>query len=315
MILPGLWQFPTIAGSNYTIVPANIRETELLSATTSVGDSHQVTTNLAFSRARGTRLNANAASDFVTYTVTNLGAGTYRVRVIADAGVDRGKFQLACGPAGGTLTNVGPVQDAYCPTNMIYVLATNSPPTNYFATNMLVELDCGTWQAVSNGNYSFRFQVTGKNAASSGYALAYDYIRLTPFVPVPIEQWRVAKFGTNAGNPVIAGDDADPDLDGRVNLLEYAFGREPLVPDVSSPISVDIQSGHLTLVYHRAKAATDLTFLVEVKGALPGAWTAGVLPPVISDDGNGVTDTVRVQDATPIDAAPHRFMRLRVTRP
>jgi len=180
MVLPGLWEFPTAAGSNYTIVPATIVETELLPAATSSGDMHQVVTNLAFSSLRGTRLNAKAATDFVTYTITNLSAGDYRVHVAADASTNRARFQLSAGPSGGALTNLGPVHDAYSPTNVVCLLATNSPPTNYLATSMLREFACGTWHAASGGNSDFRFTVVDKNSSSRGYTLAFDYIKLTP---------------------------------------------------------------------------------------------------------------------------------------
>jgi hypothetical protein len=183
MVLPGLYQFSTVAGSNYTIIPAYVFETENLSATTSSGDTHQVTTNAAFSNWRGTQLTANAASDYVTYTLTNVSAGTYHVYIGSDAGADRGKFQLACGPNGGTLTNVGSVQDTYSSTNMAYLLPINLyTPTNLIIlwTNMLKEFDCTNWQAPSNGNYQFKFTVDSKNTGSSGYNLAFDYIKLTP---------------------------------------------------------------------------------------------------------------------------------------
>ncbi len=183
MVLPGLYQFSTIAGSNYTILPANVAETEKLSATTSTGDSHQVVTNAAFSNWRGTVLSANAANDYVSYVVSNLTAGTYHVYVGADAGANRGQFQLACGPNGGSLANVGSMQDTYSPTNVAYLLPIHlSTPTNYIAlwTNMLQEMDCGILQVPADGNYQFKFSVTGKNAASSGYNLAFDYIKLTP---------------------------------------------------------------------------------------------------------------------------------------
>jgi hypothetical protein len=183
MVLPGLYQFSTIAGSNYTILSANVAETENLSASISAGDTHQIVTNAAFSNARGTVLNANAANDYVTYVVSNLTAGTYHVYIGADAGANRGRFQLACGSNGGTLTNVGSVQDTYSATNLAYLLPIGlSTPTNLIVlwTNRLRELDCGTWQAPSNGNYSFRFTVVDKNTSSSGYNLAFDYIKLTP---------------------------------------------------------------------------------------------------------------------------------------
>jgi alpha-L-fucosidase 2 len=181
MVLPGLYQFPTIAGSNYTVVPASAYETENLSATFSAGDTHQVTTNAAFSNVRGTLLTASAAGDFVTYTVSNIIAGTYHIYIGADAGTNRGKFQLACGPVGGALSNVGTAQDTYSATNVVYLLpnpliaSTNSTYIMLW-TNMLKEFDCTNWLAPLSGNYQFKFTVAG----SSNYNLAFDYIKLTP---------------------------------------------------------------------------------------------------------------------------------------
>jgi len=181
MVLPGLYQFSTVVGSNYTVVPLYVAEVEKLSPpTASSGDTHQVITNAAFSNLRGTLYGANGPADFVTYTVTNLAAGTYHLFIVADAGANRGIFQLACGPAGGALTDVGPVQDTYSPTNVAYLLPINlTTPTNVIQlwTNMLTEFDCGNWTAPSNGNYQFRFTITGKNASSSGYNLSLDGIR------------------------------------------------------------------------------------------------------------------------------------------
>jgi hypothetical protein len=81
------------------------------------GDAHTALTNSAFSNSRGTRLTANAAADFVAYTFTNVPAGNWRVRVFADCGTYRARFQLTSGP-GGALTNVGPVCDTYSATNV-----------------------------------------------------------------------------------------------------------------------------------------------------------------------------------------------------
>ncbi len=183
MMAPGLYEFSTLPGRNYTIQPALVAETENLTATLSAGDTHQVLTNAAFSNVRGTRLNANAVSDFVSYVIPNIAAGTYRVRVVADAGKDRGQFQLACGPVGGSLTNLGLVQDTYSPTNAVYLLPLRlNTPTNVIAlwTNQLREYDCGNFVAATDGNYEFSFTVAGKNAASSSYTLSFDHLRLTP---------------------------------------------------------------------------------------------------------------------------------------
>jgi alpha-L-fucosidase 2 len=183
MVLPGLYQFTTIAGSNYTVAATNAFETENLSATFSAGDSHQIVTNAAFSNWRGTFLTANATNDYVTYTVSNVAAGTYHVYIGANAGTNCGIFQLAVGLTGGALTNVGTTNDTYSATNVVYLLPIRlTTPTNVINlwTNMLKEFDCGTWQAASNANYDFKLTVVNKNTNSSGFNLAPDYIKLSP---------------------------------------------------------------------------------------------------------------------------------------
>jgi hypothetical protein len=40
--------------------------------------------------------------------------------------------------------------------------------------------DLGNFNFAAAGNYAFKFTVTGKNAASSGYSIAFDDITLTP---------------------------------------------------------------------------------------------------------------------------------------
>ena len=43
----------------------------------------------------------------------------------------------------------------------------------------------------------------------------------------PVDAWRFEKFGLQANDPLIAGDDADADGDGQTNLREYLAGTEP----------------------------------------------------------------------------------------
>jgi hypothetical protein len=181
MVLPGLYEFPTVAGGSYDIVPAYVAETENLSATTS-GDAHATVVNAGFSDWRGQQFSANAVNDYVTYTVPNLSAGTYHVYVGADAGANRGSFQLAAGPSGGSLVDIGSAQDTYSSTNMAQLLPIRlTPPTTVSLwTNLLSEYDCGTLEVASTGNYDFKFTVEGKNPSSSGYALVLDYIKFAP---------------------------------------------------------------------------------------------------------------------------------------
>jgi hypothetical protein len=182
MVLPGLYQFATTAGSNYTILPATIAEAENLSATTS-GATQQIITNAALSNWRASQFNATAPGNSVTYLVPNVAAGNYHLYLVANAGTNCGQFQLSCGPSGGPLTSVGSVQDTYSPTNVVYLLPIKvTTPINVIGlwANMQTEFDCGNWTAPSNGNYSFQLTVTGKNAGSSGYVLTPDYIKFAP---------------------------------------------------------------------------------------------------------------------------------------
>ena len=43
----------------------------------------------------------------------------------------------------------------------------------------------------------------------------------------PVDAWRFDKFGLQANDAAVAGDDADPDADGQSNLAEYLAGTEP----------------------------------------------------------------------------------------
>jgi hypothetical protein len=139
----------------------------------------------------------------------------------------------------------------------------------------------------------------------------------------PFDAWRVARFGVAALSPDTA-ENADPDHDRLANLLEYATGTNPLDPASAAPPHL-FAGSHLTLAFTRIPAATDLAYTVQVSsdlqtwfdgstyastgGAAPNAHTAEV-----SRDGLN-PETVIVRDQTAISGTPHRFIRLRVTRP
>ena len=101
------------------------------------------------------KLNATAAGHYVRYTLASVPAGTYRVKVGIKTADSRGKFQLSVDG-----TNQGAEQD------------------NYAVTAVYTELDLGLKTFATTGDRDFTFTVTGKNAASSGYGLVLDYIKL-----------------------------------------------------------------------------------------------------------------------------------------
>lgn len=135
---------------------------------------------------------------------------------------------------------------------------------------------------------------------------------LTRITPTPSQTWQSANFGTNANNPLIAGDLADPDNDGIPNLLERATLMNPTASD-AVPASVTKSISPLDFIYTKNKSVTDVSFIVEWSDTLGNDWsTSGVSAPTILSD-NGVTQQVKVSVIAGENG--RRFVRLRVTRP
>jgi len=110
-----------------------------------------------FPDGSGTLLSSTAVGDSVTLTVNVAQPGTYDVAYTTKEATSRGATQLAINGS-----NTGPVIDQYAPADTYS------------------RFDLGNFNFAAAGNYSFKFTVTGKNAASSGYSLAFDDIILTP---------------------------------------------------------------------------------------------------------------------------------------
>ena len=99
----------------------------------------------------------------------------------------------------------------------------------------------------------------------------------------PVDAWRFEKFGLQANDPLIGGDDADPDGDGQVNLAEYAAGTEPR--DGSSRFAAVLarNGGGQFVVRFLARKGRSYTVLWRPTFS-SGAWQtlATVLPPAVN---------------------------------
>jgi len=135
--------------------PVLLYETENLTLAESSGDAHTVFKDDVLSGGKGTKLDANAVGDYVSYNVQLPEPGTYRVLIGTKKYSSRGKAQLTIqGSDKGT-------------------------PFDYYSANPeFVEIDAGEKQFNTAGTKTFKFTITGKNANSSDYTLAFDYIKL-----------------------------------------------------------------------------------------------------------------------------------------
>ncbi len=154
---------------------------------------------------------------------------------------------------------------------------------------------------LSNG-VTYRYVVTAISA--TGESTASNEAVATPLTP--LAQWRVAHFGTTeaVGD---AADLADPDGDGRPNLLEYALGGDPLVADIAAQSAATLDaSGRLALTFSRT-ADGSLLYTVETSTDLV-AWTTFWS----STGADNTAGLVTVTYPDPIVVGTPRFLRLRV---
>ena len=151
---------------------------------------------------------------------------------------------------------------------------------------------------------------------TSDSGLPLSVLPITLNVLSPIEQWRFANFGT-ANNSGIAADNADPDNDGLVNILEYAFNTNPNASN-SSPILTALVSNHLRLTFKRTHPSpADITYLFDVTDNLvSGPWQSGpaFITLSVTDNSDG-TETVQVIDNAPVSVSPAHFLRVSVSSP
>ena len=95
MVLPGLYQFSTVAGSNYTIVPANIAEWKIFGHDQwcDPANHHQ----RGFEKLARLAIQLHGGGKFCQLHVTNLNAGNYHIDIGANAATNGAQFQLSCG--------------------------------------------------------------------------------------------------------------------------------------------------------------------------------------------------------------------------
>ncbi len=159
----------------------------------------------------------------------------------------------------------------------------------------------GTPDAADDGPNHFTVRVTDQHGTYSEGSLTVEVTGSQ----APLEAWREARFGSESGDPAIAGDTADPDGDGVVNLIEYAFGTDPRV---SGPAPVpSVAGGELSIIYTRDLSATDVTVTPLWSENLEEWHESGITVTTLGEEG-----LIRTLKASLPAGSAARFLRVKV---
>ena len=121
-----------------------------------------------------------------------------------------------------------------------------------------------------------------------------------------LDSWRVTHFGS--AGAAEAANTADPDNDGRPNLLEYATGTLPTAADSGSAATVARSGNFLTLSFNHIGDAS-LSYVVEASNDLATWTTAQTYTGLTAAGTTTYTDTVS------LTAGTRRFLRLKIVAP
>ena len=145
---------------------------------------------------------------------------------------------------------------------------------------------------------------------------AYEYSTL--------EAWRSQNFTTNAWDPLISGNAADPNSNGVLNLLEYGFYGNPIDPgQPNKPFGLILRTNnasYFAINFHRRLPPAAIRYTVQASADL-NTWQDGSS---FTDSGNVLSNSLTTATTNPtnretivrlnqvVSAASQRFLRIRV---
>jgi hypothetical protein len=168
------------------------------------------------------------------------------------------------------------------------------------------------------------------NPTNGASALGVQPAAVLTIVKSPTSVWKLAHFGANANNSAVAGDSADPDHDGIVNLLEYAFATDPNSANTNS-FTGDLAGNQFQIHFQRNTSASDITYILQTSGTLmlwsnlmtftvAGGWATNMPGASVSESSsNGVPPdqfvNVTITSSTNVTAnLTNQFLRLQIHR-
>jgi hypothetical protein len=138
------------------------------------------------------------------------------------------------------------------------------------------------------------------------------------------EEWKAKWFAPeDSTKAYMTADDADPDGDGLINLVEYATGRNPRRADKEQVFSMDSSRAVCTngfdvlFSFKRLKSRGNIEYIVEMAPDLENNWhqeSNYVQEAEVTDDGNGQTETVKYGIRSPAELNTARFIRFTIRK-
>jgi len=206
------------------------------------------------------------------------------------------------------------------PDGLIPILSTASLPAGASFTDNKDGTGELTWtpSATQLGAYSVQFRATdGPNSTAQG-----AQIQVVSTLASGFAGWQ-NKYWPGVTDPNIIGPNANPSGDGLVNLLKYALGGDPTVPDDSilPVVGMDVVAGQhfLTLTYRQLQNDPTLLYEVVASNDLSVSlanWT--VQTQTETTDQSAAPSgfiLVKIIDSVPVETGTvHRFLKLRVTQ-
>lgn len=192
----------------------------------------------------------------------------------------------------------------------------------YAATNDVGGATSGTAVGLTEGTTYF-FVVTAYDALGLESVPSNE---VTFTIPDPaLEGWRTQYFSAvDLADPAkeanVWGDLADPDRDGRVNLMDYALGLSPIGRNnnstgISTRVAVDGGNYYHYLSFTRRKTDGSLSYLPEVSGDKQ-SWSAdaGSVAFIAANSLGTDFETAIYKDLTPVAPGQSRFFQLVISR-
>ncbi len=164
------------------------------------------------------------------------------------------------------------------------------------------------------GSNSYSVLLVADNGGGTNqhlYALVVNGV----VAPSPLASWRRDRWGTT-NNLGIAANDADPDGDGLVNLLEYALAKNPTVPDAAGAFTTFLTNGSAGLRFTLTTNTPDVTVRMEKNsvGLHTNAWTTVAVVDTRATNAALISVEAWVNDPSP-HTLTNLFLRLRASEP